>query len=906
MTTRRFFSVFAMSFLLMAGAAIPVSAATTYGEAIGGVPPAEGIHPQGDRAIEDLRRCLTSSDTLNVFYLIDNSGSLAGFVDPPGPGTDPDFRRVGVITESLRSLTGLSKVPGAPVINFSMGFFSSQYKVALEWQPLNQSNLPDVVSEVDRQIRVVQPPGGFTNWEDGITQAQRSLQRQQAEEPGCSMMIWLTDGGINVNMDPDRTQQSAVNLCGTDFAGFGATSDPPNGVFNSLRQSGVSVFAVLLNADPGSREADWARELMRPLAEGTGTIGGVETGCGLTPVPADYAAGAYLEADNLSSLANQFLRLSARISGGRDSDAIGKDGIAVAPGVTQIQVIGVDEQAILTSPTGRVISPASAGETFITATVDSAREIGTWKITSETWEPPALVWGALQIEPAQGAQVAGGAEQYVEFTVDTGGNPVAAVSDYVFTLLVTATYPDGSTEEFTIESSSLQAGSNRLSFVPNPQFGDLLLRFQTQNLRTAEGAIALAEVLTEVRVEITPPTQFPVISAPSITQALVGSVTPAAGQFVITGPEAGTPGEVCISGLSAGTISPAPTIQDDSAGRTDDWEWTLSSGESVAVVDDCVQVAGGQEVTLQFSAYHPESADSVVRALVDFALRDSDGIELPVSREVFFPSERVFFSSVANTLRIVLLVLGALLPLLALYLVNLLSTKIDHGRDLRRAVIPILYDPDADEIRHANNAKFEPASIDPKEFKFLSPRTDARRIEDGDLGSLVTKVPINPLQAPWFEVVAKSGDAVFTGKSSGPLLKNRFLSGERALVGGQMSKVWALSFPQSALDDLTEPIRGKLVVFSRNQGAVAPRFDDQLTDIVREAKISSALKAAAEARAKATETGKRDKHKVGGQSPQHLQTVPPPPPGRGGPFFGPPSSRPSGGPPPPPPPSSRG
>jgi len=35
------------------------------------------LSPVGERAVEDVRRCLSSSDVLNVFYLIDNSGSLA-------------------------------------------------------------------------------------------------------------------------------------------------------------------------------------------------------------------------------------------------------------------------------------------------------------------------------------------------------------------------------------------------------------------------------------------------------------------------------------------------------------------------------------------------------------------------------------------------------------------------------------------------------------------------------------------------------------------------------------------------------------------------------------------------------------------------------------------------------------
>jgi len=321
------------------------------------------LSPVGERAIDDLRRCLTQSDTLNVFYLIDNSGSLAQFADPPRVGTDPDFKRVDVINQSLRSLAELTEGSFAKNVNFSMGFFDTTYAPAIPWSGLGRSSLTDIENEVDRQIRIVQPPGGFTDWEAGIIQAQRALQQQSIDNPGCQMLVWLTDGGINVRGSISLTEQSAVNLCGNDFERLGYSPDNTNGVFNSLRQSGISMFAVFLNADPGLGELPWARPLMRPLAEGIGVINGNEVTCGVYPIPPSYAAGAFIEADSIQALGNQFLRLSAIISGGRDGVTIGKDGIAISPGVVRVQVIGIDPQAVLTTPTGRAITPASADST---------------------------------------------------------------------------------------------------------------------------------------------------------------------------------------------------------------------------------------------------------------------------------------------------------------------------------------------------------------------------------------------------------------------------------------------------------------------------------------------------------------------------------------------------------------
>jgi|GEM_PF-5327645 len=872
--------------LLIAGGVVVgsggVASAQSGGGLLGNPLVSELLSPVGERAIDDLRRCLTQSDTLNVFYLIDNSGSLERFTDPPMPGTDPEFKRVDVINQSLRSLTELTEGPSAKKVNFSLGFFDDGYSPAISWGPLDKSSLGALESEVDQQIRILQPPGGFTHWEAGILEAQRALQQKSVENSGCQMLVWLTDGGINVRGAVTPTEQSAVNLCGNDFGGFGLTADSTNGVFNSLRQGGVSVFAVFLNAEAGRDDGTWTGPLMRPLAEGSGDVNGVSVGCGVVPIPANYAAGAFIEADNIQALGNQFLRLSAIISGGRDGVTIDKDGIAVSAGITRVQVIGIDPQAVLTTPTGRAIVAASPDATFIDANVESLDEIGTWKITSQTWDAPAVVWGALRLDPAGVAEIAGGAEQAVTFTLDTGGSSVAEVADYGFTLGISAIYPDGEQQTFSLPSSQLTQGQNSFSFVPDARYSGVTIRYQTEGLVTLEGGVALSEVVAESRLMITPPTQFPTVSAPEITQALMGSITPAQGRLAIVGPVDGNDGEVCIPGLGSGGFTTDPIIQDDSAARLTNWQWALTPAVDARVVGDCIQVAGNETTTLTFSATHPESADSVVRALALISLRDDQGLSLEVTREIIFPSERIFFSSVANTLRILMLVLGIALPFGLLYFVTLLTTKIDHGRDLRRSSRPIVYRVSDDKILTPAGDLFGPQDMSSDEFNFMKPVDDARMLKDDVLGELRTKVSVNPLRPPWFEVVAPPKSVVFTGKNPPALLKKRFQTGERALFGGQMNKLWALTFSESTLINSTSKdaeLPGTLVVYSRNQGAFGPKTSEVVTSVLHEAKISGALKAAQEAR---LALEKKSQKQVSGkdQGGNEAKDVLPPRPGR--------------------------
>ena len=865
------------------------------------------LSPVGERAVEDVRRCLSSSDVLNVFYLIDNSGSLAATPDG-GPGTDEDFRRVDIINQSLRSLSELTEGSSAKNINLSLGFFASSFSPAVGWTPLTKNTVSELESRITTEITINQRPNGLTNWEAGVTQAHRAIQEQQSVSPGCQMMVWLTDGGINVDRSIAAALQSGVNLCGTDFSGEGYSPIAPNGTFNSLRQSGVAVFAVLLNVNGKPKE--WREELLQPLAEGSGQIQGQSATCGVNPIPENFTAGAYIEADSVGSLSNEFLKLAARLSGGSDATMISKDKISVPKGVARLQVIGVDAGAILTSPSGRAIMPSVGSDGFIDAQVLNDAEYGTWSVTATGWSPPAIVWGALVMVPERDPKAAGGAEQSVRFTLDTAGSTSVAVTDYDFTLAVRLTYPDGTQETQSIPSAELVWGDNNLVFEPNPAYSEVQIRYTTENLRTKQGQVPLAPIVAEQNVTITPPTQFPTVSNPTITQALIGSITPAQGTFSLTAPADGNPGEVCFPGLSSGELTPAPTIVGDSADRLTNWQWSIAAAEQTTVVGDCVQLTPGQQTTVGFSASHPSSADSAVQALTTITLGDGSGGVLPITKEIVFPSERIYFPVVGNIVRILLIALGIILPFVVLYLVALLTTKGFHGRELRRATFPVVYNKEKKTLVPADGKTSSMADLGKDAFTFLTPMDDFKKFNDPELGTLSAVVSANPLRAPWFEITPRPGTTVFTDKTPPPIYKKRFEGGQKALFSGDMSKLWALSFSESELakpESGSDDIRGKLVIFSRDSFGSAVNMQDTTAGILNSLRSSNAIKdAQVVLLARQSQKGSSQGDKPGNESGA---TAPPRPPlpGRGPGSL--PSSSPSGSgpalPPPPPRPGSR-
>ena len=104
----------------------------------------------------------------------------------------------------------------------------------------------------------------------------------------------------------------------------GAPAPSESGTFNSLRQQGVVVIGALLATN---KTAEKAGQVMRPLVEGSAEIDGRAVTCGvpLEPLPEGYVRGAFVEADDPTSLALLFMQLGAQIGGGSYS-GFGPDG----------------------------------------------------------------------------------------------------------------------------------------------------------------------------------------------------------------------------------------------------------------------------------------------------------------------------------------------------------------------------------------------------------------------------------------------------------------------------------------------------------------------------------------------------------------------------------------------------
>lgn len=843
----------------------------------------------GERSIQDLRRCLTSNDALDVFYLIDNSGSLAD--------TDPTVLRADIMAESLRQLASLSQAPKALEINWNLGFFSTNYQsVDAGWMKIDPSDLdawPDALAKFVKSI----PPGGATDWLRGIEGAQAELAKQKRKSDGCQVLIWLTDGGLNVNDDDSASKAAMNSLCGQVAVEGARQPSLGKGPLYELRQSGVVVFGVLLDVgqlDTYQERKSW----LLPLVEGSGALSidgknkTVNCGDGSGEIPETHSAGAFLSAQSPEDLAVQFLRLAGEIRGG-SSSTINPDGtFDINPGVASVTIISLEsaDSLRLQNPAGAnaagnegVTITETAGTSAVNIEVRSKDDFGTWRITgTDPADTVLIAYGALSLEPSSDNALVTGLESEIRVRAKLSNESLFALSDYEFEFLVNIISPEGSVTRLASGTAAdFLSGDLIIPITPESNRTKIQLRYEVVNLKTAVGSTQLAPIGADQFLIVSLPDNFPSFGpVPLQLSVLSGRSASAMGYLEIKAPLSGDEGYFCLPS------SETTKVISDSADRDDTWVWNFSTNlESGA--DGCFLISPGQTARIEVTAGNSITANSEVKAESSIILRDSSGAELEMSVPIEFSSERLINPFIYGLLTVLLTLLSALLPLFVLYAINRATTKVEHGNELLKATFPTIYNVKNESTKSTVGLDLKGNEIGLNHFLFQAPKVDATKVSISDSVDAVAMVSLNPFLTPWFELQAKDGYRVFTKSSrSGP----RFKSGKSAEFNGQLSKLSALIVKDSDLSksgESAEEIPATLLVFDRNSGGTNPDFQARMVNVINDLKLRNQIAEARQSlQADQAKQAKKAKTKEAKPAELRKESKPKPPIGPGKPTIG--------------------
>lgn len=820
----------------LAGAAPAVAAGTTAPAAVRPAATEGGLSESGQEAIADLRTCLASSDVLNVYYLVDASGSLSRG-DDGGPGSDPDDLRAPILANSLEQLGGLDE--GATV-NWAAGFFSSRFSATIAWREWKSGG----PAELERAIKN-RNPGGFTNWPAGLAGAQNQLAAQQRTAPGCQMLVWLTDGQIDISA-PDGTNQEdrdALNaMCGGTLDGKGAAASG-HGVFNALRQSGVVVIGALLATD---KKAAAAGQVMRPLVEGSGTVGGRDVTCGVTPIPAGYAHGAFVEATSPDALSQVFLQLGAQVGGGYPQPFAADGSFWIDPGVARFRIV-LSGDWTLTPPDGSAWDTANdgAGQDWATvsdqngatvidvATTDPAAQ-GKWKLDAGA-TTSLFLFSDLGIVFDDTNAIERSADGTTKATlvahVRTRDGKDAALDVYgradFSAWLVEA---DGRRELADAEVDPA-TGTITIPVPADVTAAEVTVAASIDPLTTSPHDLALAPITTEQTIQTVLPKDFPHVAVlPVQLDPLEGSDGQARGAIRIAGPESGGAGRVCLTG--------DPAITSDAGSRADTWTWTVGDLDA----DGCVTVAQGEEVRIPLTAANPQAADSTVRANVPMTLSSASGQSLVQDVPVVFTSTHPVNAAAIGIIALILLALGILIPLVGLWIVNWWTTRLDLDAQIQRAAFPVRLRPGATGAAAVEfvDAPASDTALSER-FRYRGAQRNVRALDDPDLGHIHTVLPWFPLRAPQYAISPPPGRVIVAARAQSRVAS----AGERAADGSvrfsqlSFTSFWAITVSRA---DLLRTARGDelpatAVVYHRFDAGSPTQYRDRLAEISRDTSV---------------------------------------------------------------------
>jgi hypothetical protein len=829
----------------------------------------------GDRAFEDLTRCISSKKSLDVYYLIDQSGSLKS--------TDRADSRADILGASL---SALGDFENDVHVNYAVTFFGDGTDNWASWSTVNRSTINQRAAALSAEIRKPSRKNDFnTDWLAGLTQAKNDLADQEAKSHACQALIWLTDGGIWLQAGNGygaphgyseyRTSSAVKTLC--------------NDVMPALRKSGVSVFGVLLKndsqldqtAEPERSQTLDGMSHIFPLVEGKSPGGASEVpaspeSCGALPIPANQSAGAVLIAKDPVSLALQFLVLTAATQGGIEGkhSPANPTEFTIERGVRKFELVSTTKKWTLSGPHGisydansnNIEISKSGVVTSISVNV-GPNEIGKWSFAFDSGSRNKLfLFSGLGVRVNRSGFVAGeNGTMSGSITASSNTQPVDLTDYKAVPVTVEEILPNGDIKELGTPTPSKSGRFSLSDFKPRPGQTQLELRV-TMPLTTTGGTRLKPLSVTQI-VDVPVRTNYPTLKQVPIAISDINDRSKGNGKIEIVGPEHGS-GRVCFDPSGNNGV----TVTSDESKKSRAFTFEISG----LAPDGCVSVAQLEPKTLTISASTNIPDEAKVEAnlpMSSFSDTESGSV---IKDDVPVQMKTTLVKAWEWLVKLALYLLGVLLPWLFSYLLNRVTTKIAFGPKIQRATFPILIH----STKGVSAPDGSPLLVKADDFKFIPEQEDTSHYVD-PLGEMSAHVPVNVLRAPWFEISAHTGTRVITMLPVPLSLKKRFASGTAAPIKGNVDSLWAIYLRESDLlnSGNSVSIPATLLIYKRNKLSQP----NQHVDVVMKATQTPGIWGAISALPKVAISVADKKSSLVKDAPQIVATkpeggTPPPPP----------------------------
>jgi hypothetical protein len=759
------------------------------------------------RAFSEIASCTADAKTLLVSVVVDESGSLRS--------TDPEDRRVGAILTAIDSLADLRANAGGLDVQMDLGTFAAGYEQLVGWGPVAGAHA-DRLRRVTRAELPEKDRGSLTDYRQALRGAQQQLDSRaaQVDPQACKVLLWFTDGALDVGSDTKRAQSE---LCAR------------RGLVDGLRGDRIAVVALALFTQAGSGSVGASqREQLKALAEGEGQ----GATCGTAPIPSESSAGAYLPADDAGTLRRLFAGAAALIAGASEGPSAvcpddrcqqGRVSFPVDAGVASARVVidasGAGQQAKLVGPDGSEIQ-VQAGERTISsakarisvrdglATIDltfpslDGGQVGRWSVSapSASSRNPVAVdvfyfWGVDLVLDAPAGLVIG---EPSDLELRLVGQDGKAVPSALYQSLDFMVELNDAPVDIDEDEDGVFRGSVTL---PTSGASSSAVVAARASVTTLPSRIQLGPVTTLRKLATSLPPSFPKIAPSRLDLPGIVGVADTTGTLRLTGSERGETKACLVANDLSGPEGAGPL--------------------RVTSKDECITVPAGKEVPWSFTVQPGGAADGRISGEVTVRLTSAGTAgELDVAVPVGFTMTRPVDQALRWTLVLSLVVLALLVPVLMLLFSNLVMGRYRLTPLTRAAAVPVTVGPTG--IRRISPSATG-VLIEPDDFSGLRKSAVEQTKRFSVLGvRFDRKLPKWPLGEPRSLVTAMGEEHVFTNEG------DYTHYGRTAPFSFGMASSWVLVVDPESVTD-TEA-RGRIVFINDDEGltAVIEHRADQL------------------------------------------------------------------------------
>ena len=767
-------------------------------------------------AFDQVGQCMSGeSATLDVLYLLDSSSSLQD--------TDPKGLRADIVAQSIQQLGFISQSRG---VNVAISTFDLSYVPRLPWTKVSAKSAQGLASTVQKAVRDWDGGGG-TNWEQALAGAQKTLTSSPQGRSACKVVVWLTDGGINVTGSGDDLTaniEAMDRICGVDPVTIARSASGT--IIDELRTSGVHVLGVLLRNDtylesePSlNRQRDLSLlSYMKPIVEGTATANDFgftlqepgadhEYSCGQTPVPVDAASGAFIVGKDPISLAFEFGSLANRMLSGSplDISSTNPHVFTIDQGMNGFDIQVASPEWSLSGPNGKVVADSTTKVASGDVTVNEAGVLttirvrgvtvkpGSWSIEQSSGPTPVVfVYSLLTLKASADGLYAGRENPILVEALGPGGQP-ARLDEYATAHFSAFAIGRGGAKTDVPCVAASQPAKFSCEFRPDA-VGDYRL-VGALSLTTKSGA-SLAPVPLSLVVGVEPVPEFPKI-APTTVQLspLDGRRGAAQGTIHLEGPARGD-GEICFAAASEVKINKDPLPERQSSYTFAGLPW-----------GECISIASGESKDLILSVENDQAASGLVTGTLVVSLKSMTSGEV-LAQSVDFEFESVRQATPPLWLVAGLLLLGILLPLVFLYVRAITAARLSL-KGMQTAVIPVrlTFSDGVVSLVKGTGITGDGGLFVLDDWKYLSTSVGRPRTFNAGAGVLLRahapRIPINPIEA---RAEAPQGTRVVSSGGSAA-------GGHYAQVGLRPLGQWVVVAPESAIGSDQESVDATLVAF---------------------------------------------------------------------------------------------